>query len=133
MSDGKHDRHAHPVAALPDEIYDGLFDLYEPKSGLANRRQCERKPWTTNLTVWLEEMSEQQTARRELEVTTHDISRGGVCFVHGQYLEPGTLVRLRFDSLPDRPIVTGVVATCIYVGGKQHRVGVRFTSPASPA
>ncbi len=133
MSDGKHDKQAPPGTALPDEIYDGLFDRCEPKAAVANRRRHERKPWTTNLTVWVEGPPGAHVSARELEVTTHDISRGGVCFVHGQYLEPGTSVRLRFDSLPERPIVTGVVATCIYVGGKQHRVGVRFTSPASPA
>lgn len=119
-----------PETTLPAEVYEGLCDLYEQKPGVANRRRHERKPWAATLTVWVEDMVGTKADRRELEVTTHDISRGGIGFVYQQFLHPGTVIHVRFDSLPSRPVVTGVVANCIYVGGKQHRIGVQFVSKA---
>ncbi len=131
MAEDKNRGQARAKTVLPDEIYEALFDRYEQEGGVANRRQYERKPWPATITFSVVEIPGRSAVEQQLEVTTHDVSRGGIGVVLQQFLDPGTSVRIRFNSLPDRPVVNGVVANCTYIGGKQHRVGVQFVSSAS--
>ena len=68
---------------------------------------------------------------REVQVKTLDISRGGFSFLHPHFLHADTLVSTRFDSLPDRPILTGIVKSCVYIGDGLHRVGVEFIAASA--
>jgi hypothetical protein len=79
------------------------------------------------VTIWLRR--DRWDFPREVEVTTLDISRGGFSFMYPHFLHTDTTVSTRFDTLPDRPILTGTIKSCVYVAG-QHRVGVEFISSA---
>ena len=131
MAEDKNRGRAGAKAVLPDEIYEGLSDQYERKGGVVTRRQSERKPWPATLTLSVVKMSGRTPVEQHRQATAHDISRGGIGIFLKQFLDPGRSVSIRFDSLPDRPTIDGVVANCTYIGGKQHRVGVQFVSSAS--
>ena len=90
-------------------------------------RKHERKSWNAVITLVIEEMVEKELARhREIEVTTLDISAGGYAFMFKEFVNPGTVVRARFEGLPNKPILVGVVRNCVDVDATQHRVGVQF-------
>lgn len=89
-------------------------------------RKHERRAWAVPLTVMLEERTGQFHRSREVEVTTHNISVGGFAFVYNQYVHAGTIVKVQFDTLPNKPKLTGVVRNCAFLSGRQHRVGVQF-------
>jgi hypothetical protein len=89
-------------------------------------RQHQRHNWVTQLTVELEEKSELSVRRREVRVMTCDVSAGGFSFIYRRYVHLGTCVRVRFDSLPSRPRMIGVVRNCRHMNGTTHRVGVEF-------
>ncbi|MEK6798173.1 MAG: PilZ domain-containing protein [Planctomycetota bacterium] len=95
-----------------------------------DERRHERKPWTTTLTVWVKDRSGAWNMPRKLTVATHDISPGGFSFFYQQFLHVNTLVSARFDGLPSKPVLLGVVANCTYLDG-QYRVGVRFVDVMS--
>jgi len=112
-----------PAGDSPDEVFSELFKRFDRGQGVPNGRRFERYPWIIDLTMWLEEPS---GATRTLDVTTHDLSRGGFSFVYRQFLHAGTKIRARFNILPNRPTVAGLVRNCNWVGGHHHRVGVEF-------
>ena len=121
--------HAEPVTepppgdASPEEVFLELFKRFGQGQGVPNERRFERYAWIIDLTAWLEEPS---GTTRTLDATTHDLSRGGFSFVYRQFLHAGTKIRVRFNILPNRSTVAGVVRNCDWVGGHHHRVGVEF-------
>ena len=131
MSQGTPAGEAEPHALFSDNVYAALVERFESKQDVANKRSHERKPWATSLTVWLPDEADGTVVEREYCVVTHDISQGGLCFFFPISVSVGTAIRIRFDVLPDHPTAVGTVANCLFVGGKQLRVGVRFESSAS--
>jgi len=109
-----------------------LFRRYGSTMATENQRAHERRKWTVPLTVELEEVGQYGPASRTIEVSTVDVSRGGFAFVFRQYVFPGTVVRVQFDSLPKRPRLAGSVKSCNLIGGTQHRVGVQFDQAKRP-
>ena len=109
----------------PAEVIERLHELRGSR-GSCGKRQHERHAWNVVLTLELREESADGVRRREVEVTTHDICAGGFAFVFRQFIREGTLVRARFDMLPNKPTLTGVVRNCLFLGGSQHRIGVQF-------
>jgi len=92
------------------------------------RRKHARKNWQTVIKLILNEDTTSLTSQgREIEVTTQDISVGGFGFLYSRYLYPDTEVIAKFDCLPGKPMLRGVICDCHLIGGMQHRVGVRFT------
>ena len=69
----------------------------------------------------------------ESRVYAHDLSEGGMSFLHQGYLHVGTAV---IATLPRRLTgedqATGRVAWCMHVGGSWHATGVKFNEPISP-
>ena len=118
--------------ATPASVMDELFRRHGGTETTANQRAHERQQWTVPLTVQLEERGQYGPTCRTIEVSTVDISRGGFAFVFRQYISPGTIVRVQFDSLRNRPRLEGKVRGCILIGGNQHRVGVKFTEAKRP-
>jgi len=112
-------------AVSADEIVAELHKRAGDRCAVMNERQSERHAWVTGLTVLIEEKPGEP---RAIEVTTHDISTGGLSFVFRQYIHAGTMLRLHFNVLPGRPALDGVVRNCVHVGGIYHRVGVQFVS-----
>ncbi len=60
-------------------------------------------------------------------VVTRNISGGGLAFVHGSYVHPGTRCHI---TLPEcdggRAVLKGVTVSCRHVSGMLHEVGLRF-------
>ncbi len=110
--------------ASPDAVYDALVADQVRNDASSNQRQHDRLSWVMDLTIWIRE--HKWESPREVQVKTSDLSRGGFCFLHSQFLYAKTLVYTRFDLLPGRPVVVGLVTNCSYVGEGHHRVGVRF-------
>ncbi len=109
----------------PAEVIQALRLRRGPKKRL-RVRTGRRHPWCIPLTLEIEEVRPGGTRRRHVEVTTHDICTGGFAFIFNQFVHPETIVRARFESLPTRPYLTGVVRNCVHLSGTQHRVGVEF-------
>ncbi|MGD8451494.1 MAG: PilZ domain-containing protein [Phycisphaerae bacterium] len=79
------------------------------------------------LQMWVLEHSGKGGRReRRLDVTTVDISVGGMAFYYRQYIHPGSTIRARFDALPGKPYVTAVVRNCTLIGPGRHRIGMEF-------
>jgi len=125
------DRKPPRPTASPAELCDALYERHASHSTVRDERRHPRLPWVTTLTVWVKDRRNSWDAPRTLRVTTHDISRSGFSFVYGQFLHVDTVVCTQFDTLPGRPIITGIVANCVHVGGRQHRIGVRFVEADS--
>lgn len=113
--------------ATPAEVMHSLSLQHEddPEDRPENRKH-ERHQWSVQLTLEIEELTAGGFRRRQLEVMTRNISKGGFAFVFGGYLHPDTKVSARFDTLPGKPRLTGIVRNCTLVSGRQHRIGVQF-------
>lgn len=109
-------------SAHPEDVYTALSRNLSPKD---RSRRHQRKSWISGITVWVLADDEDATALR-LSTLAHDISHGGLCFVHPQSLSLGAVVRIRFDTLPGNPVVEGRIVNCIYVGAERNRIGVEF-------
>jgi CheY-like chemotaxis protein len=67
-------------------------------------------------------------------VCARNISAGGISFIHGGYLHPGSECRIvlpRRDGLP-LP-VTGIIVHCRHLEGCFHEIGIRFAQELDPA
>lgn len=63
-------------------------------------------------------------------VRSRDISRDGVCFLHGSYLHPGTHCRVvLLTNEHEGSILNGTVVRCRHVLHQVHEVGVHFPEP----
>lgn len=59
-----------------------------------------------------------------------DLSEGGLAFLHGMFVYPGTACTARLRTRDGRTVgVLGKVARCTLVSGRIHEVGMKFESP----
>lgn len=66
-------------------------------------------------------------------VYSHDLSAGGLSFLHPAYLHVGTALSVTLPRrLAGEDSATGRVAWCRHVSGTWHAVGVKFNEPISP-
>lgn len=118
----------------PQDVIEQLEKVQGEKARSAGEfveRRHERKVWNAVLTLVIEEHLDGGYVRhRQVEVTTVDISAGGFAFMHNKAINAETVVRARFEGLPQKPVLIGVVRNCRLVDGKQHRVGVQFQQRA---
>ena len=69
----------------------------------------------------------------EGSVYAHDLSAGGLSFLHAGYLHVATALSIVLPRrLGGEDRVTGRVAWCQHVGGTWHALGVRFDESISP-
>lgn len=115
-----------PTAISAADALDALLKQKTRKESEAAPRRHVRKRWTVELQVTIEETLDLSTTRRDLRVSTQDLSRGGYSFLCRNYLHPGSSVRALVSSLPGNPVLMGTVVNCSYAGDGQHRVGVKF-------
>lgn len=63
-------------------------------------------------------------------VPTMDLSEGGLGFLHGMYVYPGTRCDILLTTLDGRTEITpGKVARCEVAQGTTHQIGVQFDEP----
>lgn len=66
-------------------------------------------------------------------VCARNLSAGGISFIHGGYLHPGSDCRVMLPRHEGGPLVVGgVVAHCRHVGGAHHEVGIQFVQEVDP-
>ena len=60
-------------------------------------------------------------------VRSHNLSRGGIGFIHGCYLHPGSQCRLILKNSQDQVVcINGTVKRCEFIEAKAHDIGVQF-------
>jgi hypothetical protein len=116
-----------------EEIYAKLKAYFAGDVRGPERRAVERSAWGMGLTVWFAHPWSPRPNVGAIEVETLNVSPGGLSFLADRFIAEGSPVRARFDSLPDRPTITGIVRRCQYVGGSCHRVGVEFVARGMPS
>jgi hypothetical protein len=113
-----------PDTPSPEELMEALRSRRPGHGGEKGRRHA-RHAWRVRLRLTIQEGS-GEWGRRQVEVTTLDISVSGFAFEFPQFINSGTVVYARFDTLPNRPAMKGVVRNCTHVSARMHRVGVEF-------
>lgn len=65
------------------------------------------------------------------QVIPVNLSAGGMCFLHGGFLYPGSACSLQLRMLDNSPgvQVTGTVVWCQHCSGNCHAVGIKFETP----
>ena len=116
---------------LPDEIFQALQEKHNLEESDRARRRYDRKPWITCLILHIEEGDGSAVTTRQVDITTHDLSRGGFGFIFKNYLPPGTKIRAQFDGLESRPTVSAVVRNCQHLLGSSYAVGAEFTGDSA--
>ena len=67
-------------------------------------------------------------------VCARNISAGGISFIHGGYVHPGSECRILLPRRDGTPLlVAGVVVHCRHVESNHHEVGIRFLQEIDPA
>ncbi|MHC4614060.1 MAG: response regulator [Planctomycetota bacterium] len=67
-------------------------------------------------------------------VCARNISAGGISFIHGGYLHPGSECRIVLPRRDGMPLpVTGIIVHCRHVEGCFHEIGIRFAQELDPA
>ena len=104
----------------------------QSRSGITNRRERrmhDRKAWEGPAKVYI--LEERQL--RVLEVSTVDLSQGGMCFLSKQYIYEGT------EVLFEKPVPNGLFRVCASIQSIAlnndgiHRVGLQFVgAPLKP-
>ena len=66
---------------------------------------------------------------------TRDISQGGLCFLHGAFLEPGTQCQVVLKTKGDQKwtVHEARVVRCRHLEGLMHEVGLQFEQEIDPA
>lgn len=119
-------REAATHVVTPAELVEALKRRNRSRGQHSRGRRHARHEWRTRLHVTVQECSKGMFRRREIEVTTCDLSASGFAFVSQQFIHPGTILYPRFEALPNRPTLKAVVRNCVYVTGREHRVGAEF-------
>jgi len=118
-----------PVA--PAELLEALKRKHGIRARETHGRRQRRYPWRCQLRVSIQECSDGVVQRRELMVETCDLSGGGFAFISKHFVHIGTVVYPRFECLPGRPVLKGIVRYCHHLEARCHRVGVEFV-PLDP-
>ena len=117
-----------PPCETAAEIVGQVFSRLGQNQTATNQRRRERRRWVVPLTIEIEQRGASDLIRSQAKVTTQDISQGGFSFAHRQFVAIGSIVRVRFDILPTKPLLHGVVRNCVLVEGMRHRIGVEFVN-----
>lgn len=98
-------------------------------SGAQSGRRDERLPYR-NLSILLVTMQFQDGHRQRFRVRTHNISKSGLAFLHGNFVYVGTRAELvlvhRVEGVKK---LYSTVRRCEHLTGKIHHIGVEFDLP----
>ena len=115
------------VDAASRQILEHLQEEYKPPQG-GDGRMHQRKSWCAVLTVQFEDSTGQLTILHKVEITTHDVSRGGFGFIFNKNIRVGSHISAQFNMLPNQPIIHGEIRSSRHLCGQQYRIGVFFTN-----
>jgi hypothetical protein len=92
--------------------------------GPSEVREATRFHYCVPMTLHIDDPKRAGT--RVIRAATSNVSTGGFAFIFDAAVSPGSTVRAQFDSLPGKPEIAGVVRSCVYICGTQHRIGVEY-------
>lgn len=105
------------LSMLADSEQEGVY---------ADLREHERYSYGANAKIEITiKFNDGSTATCLAKV--RNLSRGGIGFLHGNFIHPNLTCNVRLTTRNGHPmVVTGKVMRCRHVSGKIHEVGVRF-------
>ncbi len=96
----------------------------EEHEGPTKRRHARFRYWRRDVKVRIHRNVGTSTP---YIVRSHNISAGGIAFLHGFFVQTDTRCDVALMTLTQRPTVFGGrVVRCRYLGGKTHELGVAF-------
>jgi len=101
-----------------------------PRS-VRNQREHRRRPPQDRVVLLVQIQNDQRhDESTSFRVRCVDISDGGIGFVHGSFLHPGTACLITLVTEARRGLrTTGKVVNCEHLSAHVHRVGVQFDEP----
>jgi len=108
------------------ELIEVLRRRHESRQDAPRVRRHQRQVWRARLSLTMLAGGALELQGRPVKVSTCDLSAQGFSFLYDAFVYPGTIVYTRFESLPGRPLMKGIVRHCTHVEGRRHRVGVEF-------
>jgi hypothetical protein len=118
-----------PKGTTPDPVADLLDDL-KARESAGDQRRYKRNRWETTIGLKVEERGDGNSVCRYWSVRTRDLSRAGFSFIFTRRLAKDSIVHTRFDELPRRPRIMGVVRNCLPLKDGTFRVGIEFIAAA---
>ena len=117
-----------PLRSVPEKVKALLDEKNLAVGGelAADHRTYDRLQYQFNGGVRIEILG----STTDYLVHPYNISEGGIGFLHGIFLYPGSRCTVHLKT-PDnkRMSAPGVVVRCTHVSGKMHDVGVKFDEP----
>lgn len=118
----------HAVGMEFDRIIDEIRERNEG-SKEAGRRTSERHEYREGAMLVILHPGDPDR-RSPFRVVPANLSSGGVGFLHGAFVHPGTPCDIMLSKLTGEPeLIHGVVARCELASGRVHLVGVKFNAP----
>ncbi len=101
-------------------------------SSIPERREHERVAYRNSAFVFATIEGPDQQPKR-YKIRTHDLSAGGIGFLHGTFIYPGSKVQvvLRHQT-QGAVLITGAVRRCDHLTRHIHHVGVQFDELIEP-
>lgn len=99
-----------------------------PKGDGTEQREDERSLYTAQPLIRID-LTHPGGSPAKYLVRPNDLSAGGMSFLHGQFLYPGTVVEVELTDIDGETIFTpGEIVYCRLLRGMTHEVGIRFDS-----
>ena len=118
----------------PDERSKLLCRLDDAPTGRVGRDRRRYKRWEFRLSDIAVLVQHPGGGVGRYLVCARNISAGGVSFIHGGYIHPGSECKIVLPRRDGAPLpVNGEIVYCRHVEGSYHEVGVRFTQEVDPA
>ena len=93
------------------------------------RRQYPRVPYRIPDGVAVH-IQQADGSTLKLRVHTCNISAGGILFIHGAFIDPGTRCMIGLRTFSERTTwVAGAVWRCYYAVTGAHEIGIEFDEP----
>lgn len=108
-----------------------LLDQLDVNAGEkpASRRKHERVPHRVSITVTAHFGGRSPDII--LECVLRNLSLGGICFIAGMVVTPGTRISVEIPAKTNggKLLRTGIVRRCNMVRGRIHEIGAEITNP----
>ncbi len=101
-----------------------------------DRRRSERHRYRTDAVILYIAPPDGELRKDEpVLAPTRDISRNGLCFLHGAFLETGTQCQVVLKTIRDQKwtVHEARVVRCRRLEGQMHEVGLQFEQEIDPA
>lgn len=101
-----------------------------------DRRRSERHRYRADAVIlYIAPPGDQARTDGPVLAPTRDISRNGLCFLHGECLEPNTHCQVVLKTIGDQKwtVHEARVVRCRHLEGRMHEVGLQFEHEIDPA